>query len=155
MIIAIDTETTGVPLWSYPDPYCPAQVSAWPRLVSVAWQVLKSESCTSPQEWIAKPDGFQIPESASQIHGISTEKANKVGTPLKKILDQLYNIIRKTEKNTIVLAAYNYEFDFGVLAAECTRTKHPLGPLLKAHVEWQCIVSLVFVSFIVFYDKGT
>ena len=50
------------------------------------WQVLKSESCASPQEWIAKPDGFQIPESASQIHGISTEKANKVGTPLKKIL---------------------------------------------------------------------
>ena len=141
MLLALDTETTGVPLWSYPDPTSPCQVRAWPRLVSVAWQVVTKTGSVSPEEWIAKPEGFKIPKQASDIHGITQEKALKIGKPLVWVLDTLHNLIRKS-KGTVVVAAYNCEFDFGVLVAECTRLQHPLGSqLLK--VEWQCVMKLV------------
>tara|TARA_B100000035_G_C21028136_1_gene567120 strand:+ start:1114 stop:1560 length:447 start_codon:yes stop_codon:yes gene_type:complete len=143
MLLAIDTETTGVPLWSYPDPYCRHQVGSWPRLVSVSWQVVTRNQARSPEEWVAKPDGFKIPSSASDIHGITHEKAASVGHPLCKILDILYALIESHRPGTVVLAAYNYMFDYGVIAAECTRLDHPLGPILKNKVEWQCIVGVL------------
>ena len=142
MLLALDTETTGVPLWSYPDPTSRAQLRAWPRLVSVAWQVVTKNGRISPEECIAKPEGFVIPESASRIHGISQQKAVSVGKPLEKILDTLLAVIKSDTSGTVVIAAYNCEFDYGVLVSECTRTGHALGALLQ-RVEWQCIMRLV------------
>lgn len=113
MIIALDTETTGVPLWSYPDPYNKAQTHAWPRLVSVAWQVVTKAGDTSPEEWVARPDGFRIPKKASDIHGITQNKALAVGRPISKILDVLHALISSDTTGVVVLAAYNHKFDYG------------------------------------------
>jgi len=142
MLIALDTETTGVPLWSYPDPTCPKQVVAWPRLVSVAWQKVTGGISAAPQELIAKPNGFVIPDGASNVHGISTEKALSVGISLVTILDRLLKLLDDHADDVVVIAAYNYEFDYGVLVAECTRLQHPLGKRLGA-VQWQCVMRMV------------
>lgn len=144
MLIALDTETTGVPLWSYPDPFCPKQVVAWPRLVSVAWQVVTPGVTPAPEELVARPDGFVIPTGASNVHGISTARATEVGKPLVTILDRLLQVLNtcQDDDEVVVIAAYNYEFDYGVLVAECTRLGHPLGARLGT-VQWQCVMRLV------------
>ena len=142
MLLALDTETTGVPLWSYPDPTSRAQLRAWPRLVSVAWQVVTKNGKISPEECIAKPEGYVIPDSASKIHGITQKRAMSVGKPMEKILDTLLAVIESDTSGTVVIAAYNCEFDYGVLVAECTRMGHALGDYLQK-VEWQCIMRLV------------
>jgi len=113
MLIALDTETTGVPLWPYPDPHNKRQVGAWPRLVSVAWQVVTKKGDISPEEWVARPDGFRIPTKASDIHGITHSKALAVGRPLSNILDVLYGLICSDTTGVVVLAAYNHRFDYG------------------------------------------
>ena len=142
MIIALDTETTGIPLWNYPDPKSPAQVPGWPRLVTVAWRPLGRGMANSPVEMMAKPDGFRIPESATRVHGISNKRAEEEGVPVRGILDRLAAVIDKAEPGPVVIAAYNYEFDYGVIMAECTRTGHArLAALLDA-CEWQCVMRL-------------
>ena len=103
---------------------------------------MTKKGTVSPEETVAKPDGFVIPAAASRIHGITQEKALSVGKPLEKVLDKLLAVIKSDTSGTVVIAAYNCEFDYGVLVAECTRTGHALGDHLQ-NVEWQCVMRLV------------
>ena len=75
MYLIFDTETTGLPR----DFNAPLdQFNNWPRLVQLAWQIHDSEGkLIDVQNYIIKPEGFNIPINAQEIHGISTEIAQK------------------------------------------------------------------------------
>ena len=77
MYLIFDTETTGLPKnWNAPI----TDVDNWPRCIQIAWQ-LHDElgNCIEHEDYLVKPDGFNIPYDAEKIHGISTELAEEQG----------------------------------------------------------------------------
>lgn len=109
MHLFIDTETTGLP-----------RAGVQPRIVSVAWIIADSLSQHhSLRYMIVRPNGFRIPEEASRIHGISTERAIKDGVPLDVALDGLALDVRTHKPTSIV--AHNLAFDRPIVDAEYQR----------------------------------
>jgi DNA polymerase-3 subunit epsilon len=76
MILAIDLETTGVPLWKRP-----SIEREQPHIVQFAAQLIDPESRTVRSAWdmIIAPNGWTIPEEAVAIHGITNQRAEADG----------------------------------------------------------------------------
>ncbi len=110
-----DTETTGLPA----DYNAPATDSDnWPRLVQIAW-IFTNENGKHITEhnYIIKPIGFEIPENAVEVHGITTEKATSEGRNLIEILYKFWEIIHFSD----YIVAHNVMFDVNIVAAEFYR----------------------------------
>lgn len=110
-----DVETTGVPKnWkaSYTD------TENWPRLVQIAWLLYDDhENILDFNSDIVKPDKFEIPKSASDVHGITTDYAFRVGNDLNQVLERFENAIQKTS----IVIAHNISFDKNIVGAEFYR----------------------------------
>lgn len=115
MYLFFDTETTGLPLnWKAPV----QQVNNWPRLVQIAWLSYSKEGkLLSEQQYIIKPDGFTIPNEASNVHGITTKIAKQQGVPLAGVLSHFNQEISKAKS----LVAHNMSFDEKIVGAEFIR----------------------------------
>ncbi len=115
MYLIFDTETTGLPK-DYNRPH--TDLDNWPRLVQIAWQLHDNKgNLINAANHIVQPDGFTIPYNAEKIHGISTERAQKEGKPLKDVLAIFADDIAKTE----VIIGHNIEFDMNIMGAEFIR----------------------------------
>jgi len=115
MYLIYDTETTGLPK-DYNAPITDAE--NWPRLVQLAWQLhAKDGSLIEAQNFIVRPDGFDIPFNSEQVHGISTKKAQEEGIPLQEALDRFTEVLAKTQ----IVAGHNIEFDINIMGAEYMR----------------------------------
>lgn len=116
MYLIFDTETTGVP-HNKTAPI--TDLDNWPRLVQIAWELHDGKGkLLSQQNFIVKPDGFDIPYKAEQIHGISTKRANEEGHDRKEVLVAFISDLAKTK----VLVGHNIEFDINIIGAEFIRT---------------------------------
>jgi DNA polymerase III epsilon subunit-like protein len=117
MILFFDTETTGLPL-SWKRPY--TEVENWPRVIQVAWLLydLRGELKKSRMA-IIYPQGFDIPEEASAIHGINTEMACEKGEFIEDILLEFDADLEGCEE----VVAHNIAFDEKVMMAEYCRMK--------------------------------
>lgn len=72
-----DTETTGLSKYCDDDVY---DTENWPRIVQLSWLLTNAAGRTlSHGNYIVKPQGFEIPRSATKIHHISTKKALEKG----------------------------------------------------------------------------
>ena len=89
MYLIFDTETTGLPR----NKNAPlTDFENWPRLVQLAWQLHDGKGkLISQKNFIIKPDGFDIPFKAEQVHGISTQRALEEGHDLTEVL-RLFNV---------------------------------------------------------------
>ncbi|MCF8276146.1 MAG: DNA polymerase III subunit alpha [Flavobacteriales bacterium] len=115
MFLIYDTETTGLPK-DYNAPITDAD--NWPRLVQLAWQLHAADgSLIEADNFIVKPDGFDIPYNSEKVHGISTKKALEEGIPLQEALDRFTEVLGKTK----VVAGHNIEFDINIMGAEYMR----------------------------------
>ena len=121
-----DTETTGLPL--YREVTADVMPQSWPRLVQLgmiltdSWgEILEEESM------YVIPDGFEIPEEAVAIHGISTEFARENGEPLNLVLDKFQAFLR----NAKYVVGHNVWFDVNVISGELLRTGNDPAPLLQ------------------------
>lgn len=115
-----DTETSGKPK----DYDCPASdTNNWPRLVSFAY-ILSSETgdIIEKDAFIVKPDGYEIPKDAENIHGISTELANKEGIDIKEALNIIESLIDKAG----IIVGHNISFDINVIDSEFYRYREKL-----------------------------
>lgn len=117
MFLVFDTETTGLTRKDLPE----SHPEHWPRMVQLAWQL--------HDEWgqiidrgdvLVRPDGFDIPFNAQQVHGISTELARAEGIPLDDALGRFEQALGKTA----FLVGHNLAFDLGVVGAEMQRAGH-------------------------------
>jgi len=110
--IFYDTETTGFPLWSTPSDH-PDQ----PNLVQLAACLvdLDAREIISSMDVIIKPDGWGIPEEASNIHGISTEMAELVGIEEEAALTAFADLIRNQDGSIRFLVAHNESFDARIM----------------------------------------
>ncbi len=115
MYLIFDTETTGVP-HNKTAPI--TDLENWPRLVQLAWQLHDSTGrLLSQNNFIVKPDGFNIPFKAEQVHGISTNRALEEGQDLHVVFDRfLEDLLRSS-----VLVGHNIEFDINIIGAEFIR----------------------------------
>lgn len=115
MYLFFDTETTGLPRsWKAPV----SDLNNWPRLVQIAWlQYDGKGNKISGQDYIIKPEGFTIPHEASQVHGITTERAMQEGAALNKVLEEFAGLINASS----FLVAHNMNFDEKIVGAEFLR----------------------------------
>jgi len=115
MYLVFDTETTGVP-HNKTAPI--TDLDNWPRLVQIAWQVHSATGkLISQHNYIVKPEGFDIPYKAEQIHGVSTKRALAEGHDAMTILNTFLEDLSKTS----VLVGHNIEFDINIIGAEFIR----------------------------------
>ncbi len=120
-----DTETTGLPQnWDAPL----TDGENWPRLVQLAYLLYDNkEHLIHQQNFIVKPIGFEIPQSASNIHRISTEKALKNGKDLQWVLKQFEQILDKAD----CIVGHNIPFDINIIGAELIRCKRTENSLIR------------------------
>ncbi len=119
MYLIFDTETTGLPK-NYKAPITNTEV--WPRVVQIAWQLHDSSGLLlENRDFLIRPEGFNIPLYAEQIHGISTELAMQKGSGLAEVL-ALFNEVLKKSKFVV---GHNVGFDINVLACEFFRAEIP------------------------------
>ena len=115
MFLFFDTETTGLPR-NYNAPV--ADLENWPRLVQLAWLLTdKNGEIVKSKDVIIKPEGFVIPEAASSVHGITTEKAQEEGIDLAEALDEFSAQIEKSQ----LIIGHNISFDEKIIGAEFLR----------------------------------
>ena len=115
MYLIFDTETTGLP-GNYNAPI--SQTDNWPRCIQIAWQ-LHDEHGTliENQDYLVRPDGFNIPYDAERIHGISTELAIEQGIALEEVLAKFNIALSKAE----FLVGQNVGFDVNIMGCEFFR----------------------------------
>ncbi|MCZ2444467.1 MAG: 3'-5' exonuclease [Flavobacteriales bacterium] len=115
MYLLFDTETSGLPRnWNAPL----TDFDNWPRLVQLAYLVYdKQGNCITGSSHIIRPNGFSIPKSASQVHGITTERALREGEPLQDVLNEFQAYISQSE----YIVAHNLSFDEAIMGAEFLR----------------------------------
>ncbi|RPD93441.1 DNA polymerase III subunit alpha [Aureibaculum marinum] len=115
MYLIFDTETTGLPKkWNAPI----SDTDNWPRCVQIAWQLHdKYGKLIENQEFLIKPEGFNIPYDAEQIHGISTELAEEEGEELNTVL----NLFNEALSKTSYVVGQNVGFDLNIMGSEFYR----------------------------------
>ncbi len=119
MYLFFDTETTGLPRnWRAPV----TDLDNWPRMVQLAFLLCDGKgNQLSSGDYLIKPEGFVIPPSAVQIHGISTGRAMLEGAPLGQVLQLFYELVADAE----VLVAHNISFDEKIVGSELIRAGMP------------------------------
>ena len=137
MYLIFDTETTGLPQnWKAPL----TDFDNWPRMVQIAWQMHDEKGALiDVKNFIIKPEGYDIPYNAEQIHGISTERAQKQGVDLKTVLEEFATDV----KNSKFVVGHNIEFDNNIVGCELLRSEmnnllsdFPLLDTMKGSVEY-------------------
>ena len=125
MYLIFDTETTGLPKrWDAPI----TDTDNWPRCIQIAWQLHDDMgNCIEHQDYLVKPEGFNIPYDAEKIHGISTELAEEQGIPLAEVLEKFNEALGKTK----FVVGQNVKFDLNIMGAEFVRgdVENPLQEL--------------------------
>ena len=115
MYLIFDTETTGLPQ-NFNAPLSDSE--NWPRMVQIAWQLHdENGELIENQDYIIKPEGYDIPFNATRIHGITTKMAQEQGRDLKEVLEEFGEVLKKTK----VVAGHNINFDYKIVGAELYR----------------------------------
>lgn len=111
MTLFFDTETTGIAPkganWE-------TDYKLFPHIVQLSW---KRSDQDEVKDYIIKPEGYEIPEETTAIHGITTEKALKEG-------DFFENVIRLFIKDCLEadkIVGHNIYFDTSNLKANVLR----------------------------------
>ncbi|MCE2683062.1 MAG: 3'-5' exonuclease, partial [Cryomorphaceae bacterium] len=115
MYIIFDTETTGLPRdWKAPI----SDTSNWPRVVQIAWQIHDEMGrLVEQKDYLIRPEGFDVPYDAENIHGISTELATAYGESLKVVLEAFNKALSISK----FVVGQNVGFDRNVLGCEFIR----------------------------------
>ena len=108
-VLFLDTETTGIPdrtaKWD-------TDFADYPHVVQIAWM----HGC-KVENHIIRPDGWEIPEDALAVHGITTEYAMEHGEPFAAVVDMLIQDCHEAG----LICGHNIHFDTGIIKANILR----------------------------------
>jgi len=133
MYIIFDTETTGLPKrWDAPI----TDTDNWPRCIQIAWQLHdEMGNLLEHEDYLIKPDGYNIPYDSEKIHGISTELATEQGVPIQDVLVKFNEALAKAK----FIVGQNIGFDLNIMGSEFYRydVQSPMGemPILDTCTE--------------------
>ncbi|MCZ4124515.1 3'-5' exonuclease [Streptomyces sp. H39-S7] len=111
LLVGFDLETTGT------DPH-------EARIVTAAVTEVKGGEPIRHREWLVDP-GVAIPEGATAIHGITTERAVAEGRPAREAVAEIARALREYWADGVPVVVYNAPFDLSLLAAELRRHDLP------------------------------
>lgn len=115
MFLIFDTETTGLPIR---DDAPLTDFENWPRAVQIAWQLHDEQgNLIEANDFVIKPDGFDIPFNAAKVHGITTAVAEAYGVPLEEAMAAFSEVVKKAK----FLVGHNLQFDNNILGCEYLR----------------------------------
>lgn len=108
-VLILDCETTGLPgreaKWD-------TDYMEFPHVVQIAWMnQFKQES------HIIYPDGWEIPQETTDVHGITTEYAREHGEPFATVIDKLIEDCLETP----LICGHNLYFDTSIIKANIMR----------------------------------
>ncbi len=115
--LVFDTETTGLIKGKAADPQMNAD--KFPLIVQISWMLFDLDKKLIEHKSFLVKQYKKIPTSATQIHGITTERTINEGVETKEVLEEF----RKAYSNTKYLVAHNIDFDWPMLLAEYSRNK--------------------------------
>ena len=108
-VLFFDTETTGIPdrnaKWT--DDYM-----GFPHIVQIAWM----HGC-KVESHIIRPDGWEIPEETTAVHGITTEYAKEHGEPFAAVADMFVQDCHEAG----LICGHNIYFDTSIIKANILR----------------------------------
>ena len=109
-----DLETTGLDVRSA------RVVSAHVGLLDADGTVMRS------RDWLADPQ-VEIPEQATAVHGITTDRARSEGRPAPDVVAEIIHELNMFFDAGIPVVIYNAPYDLSLLAAEARR--HGVTPI--------------------------
>lgn len=113
MLLAFDTETTGLPAWDKP-----SSDAAQPHLVQLALVQFSDDGTeTEATSVIVKPNGWTIPPEVAAIHGITHERAMDEGIPE----EQATAMFVMAQARCSLRIAHNESFDRRIMRIAMTR----------------------------------
>jgi DNA polymerase-3 subunit epsilon len=112
-LAGFDTESTGVDVEN-------------DRIVTACVVQVGGNQPPAPANWLADP-GIEIPEAASRVHGITTERARAEGRPAGEVIEQVVTALTAVVLSGIPIVAMNAPFDFTLLDRDARR--HGVQPL--------------------------
>lgn len=108
-VLIFDCETTGLPAkgakWD-------VDFAVFSNIVQLAWAVNDKE-----RSYIIKPDGWDIPEESTKIHGITNERANAEGVPFADVIGEFLQDCAEAR----LLVGHNIYFDTSIVKAMILR----------------------------------
>lgn len=120
--LIFDTETTGLVNTKHPYDF-----DAQPHLVQLACIIADNNfNIVSEYSCIVKPDGYEIPTQASDVHGITTEHAIEHGIDLLEAVCRFKDMLDSAD----TLVAHNIDFDMIVMRASLHRSEFNLDELI-------------------------
>lgn len=117
--LSFDTETTGVDVDT-------------DRIVTACAIEVGPDGATTRGSWLLNP-GVEIPASATAIHGVTNEWAQRAGEEPEKALRQMAELLRGWWASNLPVIAMNASFDLTLLRNECARYGHSFdvsGPVI-------------------------
>lgn len=93
------------------------------RIVQISWSIGHIDACSDPltKSLLVKPDGFVISEAAAAKHGITTEKAMMVGSPISQVLVEFLSDFADVQRRFGRVCAHHLEFTMGIIQSEMQR----------------------------------
>lgn len=123
-VAVLDTESTGV------DPQEARIVTCFIGIMDTATgQVVERWS------WLVDP-GVEIPKGASDVHGITTERARAEGMDPKEAIFQIVQRIDIIHKRSLALVIMNASYDMTLIDREVDRHWPGMRPPVEGHWEY-------------------
>jgi DNA polymerase III epsilon subunit-like protein len=116
-IVVFDTETTGLPQDRRAPP---SETDKWPYIVQISHIVYDVDTQTiadAADHLVALPDGVDLPEASSKVHGITQSQLRRKGVPARVAIAEFAGALEAADW----VAAHNLAFDRQVVRAECCR----------------------------------
>ncbi len=109
MMCAFDLETTGTDVEN-------------DRIVTacVAWVDGSGKKAPQVRNWLAWP-GIDIPQKATDVHGITTEHAHEHGLPAFQVADEVAAAVGQAAGSGVPIVAFNASYDLTLLDREVAR----------------------------------
>ena len=115
--LVYDTETTGLPIWDRRSDH-PSQ----PRIIQLAALLTDSEgNKLSAFDTLITPDGWLVPADVTELTGITTERCERGGIPINRVIAVLIAMSRIAT----LRVAHNEAFDSRMVRIEIKRSDLP------------------------------
>lgn len=105
------------------------------RIVTACLARIDGKTVTA-QNWLVDPE-IEIPEGATNIHGVTTDKARADGAPYADGYKQIRDELERVWAEGRIIAVYNGSFDFTIIDREGQRLGYPklvYGPIFDPYV---------------------
>lgn len=122
MILFFDTETTG-----FFQDRLPVDHPDQPHIVQLAAELCDDDGNTVSSFSLIIDNGVHIPVQASNVHGITTERAVQFGVSASAALSMFTHLYQRAD----IVVAHNIKFDRGVVEAAIARHYDRVMPLRK------------------------